>query len=85
MKFVLAAAGVLALGLATPAMAANADHPFQNCDKRNDNCGPTGNDQTDQLNARQLNMPATTPMPGAPMPGAPMPGAPMPGAPMPPR
>ncbi len=53
MKTVLAAA-LLTATLASPVLAANATHPYQNCDRKVDNCGPTGNETTDQLNAQQL-------------------------------
>jgi hypothetical protein len=52
-KLVLIAS--LMAALASPALAANARHPYQNCDRRVDNCGPTGDQMTDQLNAQQLN------------------------------
>ena len=45
---------LFAAGAASPVLAANATRPYQNCDRKNDNCGPTGNDMTDQFNARQL-------------------------------
>jgi len=51
MKFLLVA---LSLTIAVPALAANADAPDQNVDKRNDAGGSTGNDQVDQLNKGQL-------------------------------
>ncbi len=70
MKTLLVLAGVLAMGVATPVLAANANHPYQNCDKKVDNCGPTGNETTDQLNAQQLGGSPTMPAPsGAPMQG----------------
>ncbi len=74
MKTMLILAGLLAAGVATPVLAANANHPYQNCDKKVDNCGPTGNETTDQLNAQQLGGSPTTPMPGQmPMQGDQMP------------
>ena len=62
-KFVLAVATLASM--AAPALAANANHPYQNCDKRIDNCGPTGNDQTDRLNQQQLGGAPTSPAPSA--------------------
>lgn len=45
----------LGLGLApAPLRAANADHPDQNVDKRNDAGNDTGNSQVDRLNSGQL-------------------------------
>lgn len=72
MKTLLVIAGLVAAG---PVLAANANHPYQNCDKRVDNCGPTGNESTDQLNSQQLGAPPTMPAPqGQMMPqGQPMP------------
>ena len=83
MKKIMVLAGVLAAGLASPVLAANATHPYQNCDKRNDNCGPTGDSQVDRLNSQQLGSPPTMPAPSdspGPMTGtqAPMQGAPAP-------
>lgn len=54
MKKLLIAACLLSTGLAAPVFAANATHPYQNCDRKVDNCGPTGDERTDQLNAQQL-------------------------------
>jgi len=51
MKFLLVALSFMA---AVPALAANADAPNQNVDKRNDAGGSTGNDQVDRLNKGQL-------------------------------
>ncbi len=51
MKFLLVALSLMA---AVPALAANADAPDQNVDKRNDAGGSTGNDQVDRLNKGQL-------------------------------
>jgi len=51
MKALLVALSLIAAG---PALAANADAPDQNVDKRNDAGGPTGNDQVDRLNNGQL-------------------------------
>jgi len=51
MKALLVALSLLAAG---SALAANADAPDQNVDKRNDAGGSTGNDQVDQLNKGQL-------------------------------
>ncbi len=48
MKFLLVALSLMA------ALAANADAPDQNVDKRNDAGGSTGNDQVDRLNKGQL-------------------------------
>lgn len=75
-KLILAAC-VLSAGLASPVLAANATHPYANCDRKVDNCGPTGDDKTDQLNAQQLGgAPQTAPMPAEPSNGAPMPAGP---------
>ena len=57
MRKALVIACVLAAGAASPVLAANANHPYQNCNRKIDNCGPTGNDITDQLNAQQLGNP----------------------------
>ena len=71
MRKIILTACVLSTGLAAPvlatnAFAANATHPYQNCDRKVDNCGPTGDDRTDQLNAQQLGgSPQTAPMPPA--------------------
>lgn len=51
MKAVLVA---LCLMAAAPALAANADAPDKNVDKRNDAGGATGNDQVERLNRGQL-------------------------------
>ncbi len=51
MKALLVALSLLAAG---SALAANADAPDQNVDKRNDAGDSTGNDQVDQLNKGQL-------------------------------
>ena len=75
MRIIVTAACLLAIGAVSPAFAANANHPYQNCDRRNDNCGPTGDNMTDQLNAQQLGG-AGQPGPGAPMMGGGQ-GAPM--------
>jgi hypothetical protein len=68
MKTIILAGCLLSAGLASPVLAANATHPYQNCDRKNDNCGPTGDDKTDQLNAQQLGGSAqATPDTSAPM------------------
>ena len=81
---------LLGTGLASPVLAANANHPYQNCDRKIDNCGPTGDNMTDQLNAQQLQGGGAQPgmgNPGMPMQGGqgmPMqggPGMPMQGGP----
>ena len=51
MKTLLVALSLLAAG---PALAANADAPNQNVDKREDAGGSTGNEQIDRLNKGQL-------------------------------
>jgi hypothetical protein len=51
MKALLVTFSLLA---AAPALAANADTPAQNVDKRNDAGGSTGNEQVDRLNKGQL-------------------------------
>jgi len=47
---------MLGAGLLAPAplLAANADAPYQNVDKRNDAGNDTGNSQVDRLNSGQL-------------------------------
>ena len=58
---------VLTLALAivaAPAMAANADQPYQNIDKSNDAGNSTGNFQVDPLNRSQLDENQRTPPPG---------------------
>ena len=67
-------ASLMAVGLASTAMAANARHPFQNCDRKVDNCGPTGDNMTDQLNQQQLQGAGTQGLGGgqSTQPGAPM-------------
>jgi len=50
----------LALGVgsvASPVVAANARHPYQNIDRRVDQGNPTGDNMVDQLNAQQLSNP----------------------------
>ncbi|GAC1346135.1 MAG: hypothetical protein NVSMB18_27510 [Acetobacteraceae bacterium] len=53
MKSALIAA-VFATGLASPVLAANADQPYQNIDKRNDAGNSTGDAKVDALNRGQL-------------------------------
>jgi hypothetical protein len=56
MKAVLIAFA-LAMGIgsvASPVLAANARHPYQNIDRRVDRGNPTGDDQVDRLNEQQL-------------------------------
>jgi len=56
MKAVLIAFAV-AMGVgsvASPVLAANARHPYQNIDRRVDQGNPTGDDQVDRLNSQQL-------------------------------
>lgn len=73
-----AAALALALGALSPAMAANARHPYRNVDKRVDKGGPTGDSEVDKLNQQQLdaaraaNGPSGMPMPTPGMPARPM-------------
>lgn len=74
MKTMFLAACLFAAGAVSPVFAANANHPYQNCDRKVDNCGPTGDNMTDQLNAQQLgggDQTAPTPMPGGAYPNAP--------------
>ena len=54
--------------LASPAVAANADHPHQNVNKANDKGGDTGNSKVEQLNRGQLdaNQEPPTPPPTQP-------------------
>lgn len=54
MKYVVVALA-LATGLASPVLAANARHPYQNVDRRVDRGNPTGDDMTARLNDQQLN------------------------------
>ncbi|WP_158741998.1 hypothetical protein [Acidisphaera sp. L21] len=54
MKIALALAGALALAAPLAAHAANADHPYQNVDRRNDAGNNTGDSQVDRLNQSQL-------------------------------
>ena len=54
MKKAVILACLFATGLASPVLAANARSPYANCNKKIDNCGPTGDNMTDQLNAQQL-------------------------------
>jgi hypothetical protein len=53
--FLLLPATALMLSLAAPAIAANADHPYSNVDKRNDAGNDTGDSRVDNLNNGQLN------------------------------
>jgi hypothetical protein len=51
----LALALAVGIGLApAPLLAANADQPYQNVDKRNDAGNSTGNGQVERLNNGQL-------------------------------
>ncbi len=76
MKMVFAAC-LFSAGLASPVLAANATNPYKNCDRKIDNCGPTGNETIDQLNAQQLGGSAQ-PAPMPPMQADPMGHPPMP-------
>lgn len=68
----------MALGsLAPAAMAANARHPYRNVDRRIDKGGPTGDDQVDKLNQRQLDAARATNSTGLPLPPTGMPARPM--------
>lgn len=70
MKKAVLIACLLATGLASPVLAANARNPYANCNKRVDNCGPTGDNMTEQLNAQQLGGgPGVQGSPGMPMQG----------------
>lgn len=63
---------------AAPALAANADAPQSNVDKRNDAGNSTGNNKVDALNRGQLDgnqKPAAPPAPAS-TPAAPAPAAP---------
>ncbi len=66
MKFVAGAIAVLLMGVAAPLLAANADRPYQNVDKKDDTGNDTGNSQVDLLNRNQLdrNQGVTAPMLG---------------------
>jgi len=62
----------LALGIgsvASPVLAANARHPYQNIDRRVDAGNPTGDDQVDRLNSQQLGNPGAGSLGGAPQSG----------------
>jgi len=65
----------LLLGGAAPALAANADAPQANVDKRNDAGNSTGNDKVDALNHGQLNANQKPPATAASTPAAPAPAA----------
>ena len=43
-----------AMGVASPVLAANARHPYQNIDRRVDAGNPTGDNMVDRLNQQQL-------------------------------
>ncbi len=62
----LAALALVSGAALHPAYAAHAGAPYQNVDKRNDAGNDTGDSQTDQLNAAQLNQGAT-PAPAQPI------------------
>lgn len=63
MKAVIALSALaLVAGSVRPALAAHAGAPYANVDHRNDAGNDTGDSQTDQLNAAQLN-PGSTPAP----------------------
>ncbi len=55
MKSATIMAGALILAAPLAARAANADHPYQNVDHRNDAGNNTGDSQVDRLNQAQLN------------------------------
>lgn len=68
-----------AIGVASPVLAANARHPYQNVDRRVDAGNPTGDDVTARLNQQQLNTIQNGGAFGSPsMPGQPMGGSGMP-------
>ncbi len=68
----------LLLGSIAPALAANADAPQSNVDKRNDAGNSTGNDKVDALNRGQLDASQKPAAPAAPAstPASPSPAAP---------
>jgi len=66
----------LLLGAAAPALAANADTPQANVDKRNDAGNSTGNDKVDALNRGQLDANQKSPATAASTPTAPAPATP---------
>jgi hypothetical protein len=66
----------LLLGAAAPALAANADTPQGNVDKRSDAGNSTGNDKVDALNRGQLDANQKPPATAASTPAAPAPAAP---------
>ena len=55
MKIVTLLAGAVVLAAPLAALAANADHPYQNVDHSNDAGNNTGDGQVDSLNQAQLN------------------------------
>ena len=55
MKIVTVLASVVILGAPAVALAANADHPYQNIDHSNDAGNNTGDARVDRLNQAQLN------------------------------
>ena len=71
---VLAAASALAV-LPAAAMAANAQHPYTNINRRVDAGNNTGDSQVDALNQQQLNKNGTPGTVGQPGPGTPPPGS----------
>ncbi len=68
----------LLLGSIAPALAANADAPQSNVDKRDDAGNSTGNDKVDALNRGQLDASQKPAAPAAPAsaPATPSPAAP---------
>ncbi len=66
----------LLLGAAAPALAANADAPQANVDKRTDAGNSTGNDKVDALNRGQLDADQKPTATAASPPAAPAPAAP---------
>ncbi|MBV9735982.1 MAG: hypothetical protein JO209_08735 [Acidisphaera sp.] len=77
------ALGTGLVGAPTQVQAADAQHPYQHIDRRNDAGNDTGDSQVDQLNSAQLDEnyhPQGQQYPGA---GGPPPGMYRPGAPPP--
>ncbi len=54
MKVVVAVVGLFLASAASPVLAANADQPYQNVEKKNDAGNDTGNSRVDTLNRGQL-------------------------------
>ena len=51
----VATGAAMMTGAALPALAANADHPYENVNKANDKGNGTGDSRVEDLNKAQLN------------------------------